>query len=391
MKYIRLTLLPVCFMALISCQSRNGNTDIGHATATLNTIFRHYDAGHDHLFNETYPYKKENKVDYLAGEDNAKGRKVAYLWPASGVFSGVNALLESTGDPKYADLLQKKIIPGLQNYFDKTRHPYCYQSYIAAAGKSDRFYDDNIWVALDFCKSYQLTGKKEYLDQAVLLWKFICSGWDNQLGGGLYWCEQKRRSKNTCSNAPASVLALKLFEATKDSSYFHWGVKLYQWTRNNLQDPSDHLYFDSKGMDGSVNRAKYTYNSGQMLQASALLFKLTGNKTYLNEARHIAQSAIHYFTKSFQTPEGKTIRLFKNTGNWFNAVLFRGYVELYQQDGDPKYIRIFQSDMDQLWNHVRDKQGLFDKDWSGKTHEKYQWLLDQASMVELWATLAKIK
>ena len=47
------------------------------------------------------------------------------------------------------------------------------------------------------------------------------------MGGGIYWCEQKKESKNTCSNAPGSVLALKLFKATNDSSYFEKGKKLY--------------------------------------------------------------------------------------------------------------------------------------------------------------------
>jgi len=143
-------------------------------------------------------------------------------------------------------------------------------------------------------------------------------------------------------------------------------------------------------MNGKVDSAKYTYNSGQMLQAAALLYKLTGEKNYLSEAQKIAKSAILHFTKDFTTPEGKQIRLFKNTGNWFNTILFRGYAELYRLDKNPEYIQIFQDNLDQLWNHVRDKNGLFGKDWTGKDKPKYQWLLDQASLVELWATMAEL-
>jgi predicted alpha-1,6-mannanase (GH76 family) len=154
------------------------------------------------------------------------------------------------------------------------RKPACYQSYITLTGKSDRYYDDNVWLELDFCDLYMLTGKPEYLKKSVKTWQFILSGWDDELRGGIYWCEQKTTSKNTCSNAPASVLALKLFEATRDSSYLRWGIRIYNWTKINLQDPTDHLYFDNKSLTGKTDTRKYTYNSGQMLQSSAMLYRL---------------------------------------------------------------------------------------------------------------------
>jgi uncharacterized protein YyaL (SSP411 family) len=384
-------LLASVFLVSSVCLAKPENKNLFRAKATLNQIFSLYDAGHNHLLNETYPYKAEEKVTYLAGEDHVKGKRVAYLWPTSGVFSGVNALLNATGDKQYRKMLETTVLPGLQCYYDTTRKPACYQSYIFSAGKSDRFFDDNVWLALDFCESYTLTKNPDYLKKSIETWKFVISGWDNELGGGIYWCEQKKQSKNTCSNAPGSVLALKLYEATKDTSYLNWGVRIYNWTKTNLQDPADYLYFDNKNLSGKISYRKYTYNSGQMMQAAAMLYKLTGKKTYLEEAQQIAKSAISWFTEDFTTAEGKQIRLFKNTGNWFNAILFRGYTELYHLDKNPEYIAVFRDNMDQLWNHVRDKNGLFSKDWKGQKNDEYKWLLDQASLVELWAVLAEIK
>lgn len=366
------------------------NPNIIRAQATLNQIFQLYDSGYDHLLNETFPYKEDNKVTYLAGIDTLKGQRVAYLWPTSGVYSGVNALLKNTGKKEYAKMLETKILPGLQHYYDTTRQPHCYQSYIVEAGHSDRFYDDNVWLALDFCESFQLTGEISFLKKSKDTWQFVISGWDENIGGGIFWCEQKKNSKNTCSNAPAAVLAFKLFEVTNDSSYFYWGEKIYNWTKTNLQDPADYLYFDNIKMTGTVDSAKYTYNSGQMMQAAALLYKFTGKNDYLADAQKIAKSAILHFTKDFKTQEGKQIRLFKNTGNWFNTILFRGYAELYRLDKNPEFIRVFKDNLDQLWNHTRDENGFFGKDWTGKANNEYQWLLDQASMVEMWATMAEM-
>ncbi len=378
-------------LSVTGASAQKQNTDLQRATETLKQIFTLYAAGHDHLLNETYPYRQEEKVSYLAGEDNVKGKRVAYLWPTSGVFSGVNALLKTTGEKQYQKMLDKEVLPGLANYYDQVRQPACFQSYIFSAGESDRFYDDNVWLAIDFCESYLLTKEEDYLKKSIGTWKFVISGWDEQLGGGIYWCEQKKHSKNTCSNAPGSVLAFKLYEATKDTAYLNWGIRIYNWTKTNLQDPEDFLYFDNKNLSGKVERRKYTYNSGQMLQASALLYKLTGEKIYLDEAQLIAKSVINHFTEEFTTPEGKKIRLFRNSGNWFNAILFRGYVELYHLDKNPEYIQLFADNMDHLWTNVRDKNGLFSKDWKGEKDDQYKWLLDQASLVEIWATLAEIR
>jgi rhamnogalacturonyl hydrolase YesR len=381
----------VGFLSLSCFQGKSQNNDLIRAKSTLQQILNFYDAKHDHLLYEYYPYKPDKKASNQADDNSMPGRRVAYLWPVSGVFSGVNALLKATGDDQYKQLLENITMPGLEQYYDSLRKPACYQSYIVSAGNSDRYYDDNVWLALDFCESYKLTGKPEYLKRSLGLWQFIISGWDDQLGGGIYWCEQKKQSKNTCSNAPASVLAFKLFESTKDSAYYKWGMRIYNWTKTNLQDSTDFLYFDNKNLSGRISRQKYTYNSGQMLQASALIYKLTGNKMYLSEAQQIAKSAIDHFTDEFTTTEGKGTKLFKNTGNWFNAILLRGYVELYRLDGNSRYLSIFRDNMDQLWDHVRDKNGLFSKDWKGQIDDQYKWLLDQASLVEIWATLSEIK
>lgn len=118
------------------------------------------------------------------------------------------------------------------------------------ARQSDRFYDDNIWLGINFTFIYLLTREAKYLQKALLIWNFIKSGTDDKLGGGTYWCEEGKNSKNTCSNAPGAVLALKLFQATQDSAYLAEGQKRYEWTKAHLQDPVDYLYFDNIKLNG---------------------------------------------------------------------------------------------------------------------------------------------
>lgn len=385
-KYHLVSFFCFCLFALSS--EAKGKENIKRADVTLNQIKASFQANQKYLFNENYPNVTKEKVTYLATQDSSVHNKFAYLWPTSGVLSGVNTLLKITKDKKYATYLNDSVIPGIEKYYDTTRAPSCYQSYIAYAGPSDRFYDDNVWLAIDFLESYHLTGNRQYLDKSLETWKFIISGWDEKQGGGIYWCEQKKHSKNTCSNAPAAVVALQLFETTKDSLYFNWGQKIYNWTKSTLQDPADYLYFDNISLSGKISKTKYTYNSGQMLQAASLLYKLTGKELYLADAHNIAKSAVQFFTEDFVTPEGKHIKLFRNRGNWFVAILLRGYTELYALDKNDEYLRIFQDNLDHVWKHARHEKGLFTKDWSGEDNGvKPRWLLDQAAMVEMYAAL----
>lgn len=211
------------------------------AQQILDALYKYYATPNTCLLRENYPSDQNTKATYLASEEQAKRHnEYSYLWPYSGTFSAVNALLESTGNKKYKKLLENKVLPGLEEYFDTRREPFAYSSYISNQPLSDRFYDDNVWLGIDFTDSYRMTKKQAYLEKAELIWEFILSGKDEVLGGGIYWCEQKKESKNTCSNAPGAVFALKLFQATQDSIYLKQGKELYEWTKKNLEDPTDH-------------------------------------------------------------------------------------------------------------------------------------------------------
>ena len=262
---------------------------------------------------------------------------------------------------------------------------------ISTAPQSERFYDDNIWLGIDFLDIYLLTKESKYLQKAQHMWKFVESGMDDKLGGGIYWCEQKRKNKNTCCNAPGSVLALRLFQVTQDSTYLDKGKHLYQWTQTQLQDSTDYLYFDNIDLDGKINKTKYAYNSGQMMQSAILLYQLTGEKQYLTDAGNIAKGCYNYFFMDYTPKDGGTFKLIKKGDIWFTAVMLRAFIELYQADKNKTYLNAFIQSLDYAWDHARDDNGLFNTDFSGSTRDNKRWLLTQAAMVEMYARLAAIK
>lgn len=366
--------------------------NFGRAQATLDSIYKHYSVAGTPLLRENYPFTSTYTATYLATQQPKNvPNPYAYLWPFSGTLSALSALYEASSvDNTYLQLLNTKVIAGLNHYLDKTRLPVAYASYINTAPLSDRFYDDNVWLGIDYADLYNTTHEERFIDTAKLIWAFVESGIDDKLGGGIYWCEQKKHSKNTCSNAPGAVFALKLFRATNDSVYFKKGVALYNWTKQNLQDKADNLYFDNIGLSGKVDKTKYAYNSGQMLQAAALLYKLTGNIDYLSDAKDIAESAYNYFFTDVKTPKGKTVHIVKPGNVWFTAVMLRGFIELYSIDDNNIYLNAFQQSLDYAWEYARTPQGLFYDNFSVQPKKNLNWLLTQAAMVEMYARMSAL-
>lgn len=385
----------LCVATLTGCVSSKQvdvNPNLERAQQTLDSLYTHYSVDNTCLLRENHPFDDKHTVTYLASEEQANTPNLySYLWPYSGTFSAVNALFETTQDKKYHQLLDERVLPGLNEYFDTARTPNAYSSYVKSAPASDRFYDDNVWLGIDFTDTYQLTKDKKYLDKATMIWNFIESGTDDLLGGGIYWCEQKKESKNTCSNAPGSVFALKLFKATNDSTYLKKGKALYDWTKKHLQDSTDYLYFDNVRLDGKIGKAKFAYNSGQMMQSAALLYQLTDNPVYLEEAQNIAKECYNYFFTDFNTNSGESFKMIKKGDVWFTAVMLRGFIELYHLDKNKTYIDAFDKSLSYAWENARDEKGLFHTDLSGNNKDDKKWLLTQAAIVEMYGRLAAIQ
>lgn len=359
------------------------------ADSLLQRILSLYEVKKHGLLMETYPRNPKQQITYTADTGNeVTQQEVSFLWPYSAMVSGCVSLYKTSGEKKYKKLMDRQIKPGLDRYWDSTRLPECYQSYPAFAGKNDRYYDDNDWVAIDFCDYYVATKDKEYLNKAIALHDYIYSGWSSDLGGGIYWCEQKKTSKNTCSNAPATVLCMKLYNITKDPKYLEQAKETYRWTRDNLRDPSDFVYWDNVNLKGKIGYAKYTYNSGQMIQAGVLLYQATGDKQYLTEAQQTARGSHQHFLKPQPTIKGEM--LFYPSSPWFNVILFRGLKALYLVDKDDTYVKAMIDNADYAWRYTRDENGLLNNDWSGNRKDRFKSLLENSCMIELYSEISEL-
>jgi hypothetical protein len=321
----------------------------------------------------------------------------AFLWPYLGVVSAAAAL--SRHPERGSTYLQTlmHLLTGLEEYWDKAGSPPGYDSTHRNLGGGQKYYDDNEWAGLAFLDVFELTGKREHLLRAVDCFRFAASGWTDEMDGGLYWRVRDITTKNTCSNAPAAVLALRLFQKTGSKPYLDWAVQLMRWLRR-LRAP-DGVYWDAIDSGGQIDRRTFSYNTGAPLHAVALMFQVTQDPAYLDEMRILARAAYEHFTRPLdptaglpthpggpRPPQVDANRVYSDIP-WFNTILLRGLIAMYEADPthDRSYIDHFRQNLDTAWAYARQEDGTFSPDWTGRAAPQRTWLLDQAGMVECYA------
>ncbi|WP_119079522.1 glycoside hydrolase family 76 protein [Chitinophaga alhagiae] len=351
------------------------------ARQALEDIYKNYGIGGSHYVRESFPAQPGDP-------------KYAYLWPYSAMFTAATLLKQAGYTDEAAQGYYNTTLAGMQGYLDASRTPAAYQSVPVSEGLADRFYDDNAITGIDMLEAYHVTGNAQLLQNAKICYEFCASGETPEAGGGLHWNEGVRNHpddpnyiKATNVTALSATLALQLYQQDKNEVYLTSAKRWYNWVKQYMLDPADKTFWNSIWIkDGSINYAKWTYNSGAMIQNAALLYKITGEESYLADAKTWAQGSYNVFTREVSGLG----RFFTPHDPWFTAVLLRGYLELYKADATAAtYINTLAANVDYAWQHARlpdTKQ--FYEDWSGSDVGRYYSLLTHIGMVEIYARLS---
>lgn len=224
----------------------------------------------------------------------------------------------------------------------------------------DRYYDENGWMSIGLSQAYGLTGDRSYLERAVKAYNFSMSGEDDILGGGIWFQEsfsEFQPQKNTVCSCVAMISAMQLYNLTGDGKYLEDAVRLDKWTRANLLDRSDNLFWDAKmAGDGSVNRTKWSYNSGFMIRAWLLMYKATQDGSYLKQAMDTMAAA----ERRWYTAKNGIL---KDPG-YFAFTIIDAWYAFYDLTGDESYLeKAFTAT---AWVHDRltDENGRYPESWA---------------------------
>jgi len=257
-----------------------------------------------------------NEAGYFNNAINQSDQGFQY-WPNAHAMDVVIDVYQRTKDAKYSAYFSK--------WFEgvKVKNGNTYYNV---------FYDDMEWNALTMLRLYETTKEQKYLDAVLLLWTDILKAWNEQYaGGGLAWSKDMLYSKNACSNGPASILAARLYNLTKNENYLKWAKKIYEWQKATLYNPSSGAVYDNiNGETDAVDVTTLTYNQGTFLGTAVELFKITKDPIYLVDAQKIS-----YYTITRCIDVGNNILRDEGNGDGalFKGIFIRYFVEYLNLEG----------------------------------------------------------
>lgn len=228
--------------------------------------------------------------------DNKTGRwNPSVNWWYSGVaLQSVLDYMQTTGSRDY--------LAQAQHTIDIQRAPLAWWPQGGGDFRADST-DDTAWWALALLRMYQLTGNSTYLDIAKEDEAYIYKYWQpDTCKGGIIWDIKNETYKNAISNELYLELTAALHNLIPgDSYYLNQSLKQWQWFRGSGMINSQWLINDGllgpRGNDTSVclnnNAEIWTYNQGVVLGGLVELHQATGDQSYLDTARKIADAVVH--------------------------------------------------------------------------------------------------
>ncbi|WP_308637565.1 glycoside hydrolase family 76 protein [Paenibacillus silvisoli] len=298
-----------------------------------------------------------------------------YWWLAHGVDALVDGY-ERTGDERYAEEIGKLY----QGILDRNAGVFI-----------NDYYDDMEWMALAMLRAFDATKEERYKGAAAELWKEIQGGWNDEMGGGIAWRKEQLDYKNTPANAPAAILAARMYLHTNDEADLAWAKKLYDWQKQTLVDPETGLVWDgiNRQGDGVIDKDwKFTYGQGVFIGAGVELYRITKEQAYLDDALRTAGN----LKQDFLSPAtGMLPSEGDGDGGLFKGVLVRYIGELIQTEPSmKKELRdMLLTNADSLWEYGKGKgKALFSNSWAQTPDEVVQ-LSTQLSAVMLLEQAAK--
>ncbi len=273
---------------------------------------------------------------------------------------------------------------GLQTYWDPQAPVPGFNAYCSGPGGTDKYYDDNEWLVLGFTEAYEITRDSLFLQDARNTQRFVLSGWDDTLGGGIYW-KVDHQSKNACSNGPAAASALRLVQVAKQDDQMAWAVKIHDWTDSRLLD-TDGLYWDNINLAGKIEKHKWSYNTALMIYTKVLFFQLRHDTKSLADARRLADAGLAAWTDPVTGSLQKT-----EDAPRFTHLFCEALLRLYDVTKNIKYLNAVRRQASFAYRYARDPQGGYWDKWkivARRSPDEPKSLIENASAARLFWLLA---
>lgn len=252
------------------------------------------------------------------------------------------------------------------------------------------YFDDMEWMMLASLRTYQATNDQRYKDIVDLLWADVKTAWDEVSGGGFYW-RKDRTNKNTPANAPACILAARLYRLNNNNADLDWAKKTYAWLKTHMIKSNGDVWDGISSFNPvSYDTRLFTYNYGTVIGSALELFLITGDQQYKNDAIKVATAAVSALTRDGILQPGDNF-----DGGLFNGIFVR-YLLLLIKDGSldvqlkSDLVKMLQRNAGSMWQKgTIYPECLIGPDWKNRPSEVK--LTPQLSGIMLAEVMAELK
>lgn len=230
----------------------------------------------------------------------------------------------------------------------------------------NNYYDDMAWHGVAHLRAFEITGDKRYEESAKELWGLLLEGWDETDGGGIRWNHDDTvdgKSKGVPSNGPATIIAARRWQKYGNSEVVAgandsvWMVRIYDWMKDNRFDRQTGRVYEKIDSE----QGDWTYNAGTFIGSALELYKITGNRMYLNDAVKAADRATSKLINTNNQVLSDWAEQQNHDVNLFKGIFVRYFTQLImtkdlQEGTRTRYISFMKHSAESLWTKGADKR-----------------------------------
>ena len=181
------------------------------------------------------------------------------------------------------------------------------------------------------------------------------------------WKKDQPDYKNTPANAPAAIIAFRLYQRLHREEDREWGEKILKWNLDHLMDPDTCFIWDGMNRlgDGAVDYDwKFTYCQGVIIGAAVEYAGITNHKEYLELAGKVARQAVTELADEdgifpYEGPDDCGL---------FRGIFFRYVYELTQVSDEFEDLKdIIKKNARMIAEKGMNEEGLAGGDWRQKS------------------------
>ncbi|QEH42033.1 glycoside hydrolase family 76 protein [Chitinophaga sp. XS-30] len=296
---------------------------------------------------------------------------------ANAAFNTFNAVFYSTKDKLYYSTTERKDIGSIwtqavywdlvMNTWKRTKDPahlaMITDVYQGGYNRYDKFnwnnrtvwfiHDDMMWWIISLARAHRITGNEDYLASSIAGFQRV---WDESYdaeGGGMWW-DFNKTGKNSCINYPTVIAAMTLYDITGETAYLDKAKSIYSWGLANLYDPAKGRVADNN-VNGNKGWSDYTYNQGTFIGAAVMLYKATGEQSYLDNAKQAAD-----YTKNVMCDADGILPA---EGDWneqgvLKAIFGHYLMTLVNEGGQAQYLPWVRHNINTAWGNRDATRGI---------------------------------